>query len=158
MRIFRHNFVNTHGNPNDNLPEMGIIIENPRNNNPQPAVDQAVLAFVDNRQEYNDYVEEWLDDPWLRLVICGISSLNYEYGNRFNGIATFDEDLPNGGHICILFAHPKIKNPKPILDNAVMQLTNGCSYNAFVDTHNYPYVRIVIWGLNNLRYDEVQDD
>jgi hypothetical protein len=155
MRIFRHTFVNTHGNPNDNPPEMGIIVENPRNKNPQNAIDQAVADFVNGR-EFSDYVEEWLDDPWLRLVICGISSLNYEYGTRFNGIATFDEVLPNGGRICILFAHPNIKNPKPVLDNAVMQVTNGCSYNAFVEhTKNYPYVRIVIWGLNNLWYDEV---
>lgn len=149
MKIFRHIFLNTNGNP----AEMGILIENPRNRKPQPNVDAAVMTFVGGR-EYSDYVEEWLDDPWLRLVICGIGSLNYDFDNRINGIATFDENLPNEGHICILFAHPNIKNPKIILDDAVMRLTNGCSYNAFVSMH-YPYVRIVIWGLNNLPYNEV---
>lgn len=150
MKMFHHIFQHVN---NGQFAEMKIFIADPRNRNPQSEVENAVQYFVNGRL-YNDYVEEWLDDPWLRLVICGIGSLTYNY-NQQNGVASFYENLPGGG-IYILFAHPNIGNPKPVLDNAVMQLTEGRSYNAFVEhTRNNPYVRIVILGINNLPYEGV---
>ena len=151
MRTFHHIFNNVNGG---GLAELKIFIADPLNRDPNAQIEEAVQQFVHGRL-YNDYIEEWLDDPWLRLVICGIGFLVYNY-NQQNGVASFHEALPGNGHIYVLFAHPKIKNPKLVLDNVVDGITNGLSYNAFVEhTRNNPYVRIVILGINNLPYEGV---
>ena len=84
MRTFHHIFNNVNGG---GLAELKIFIADPLNRDPNAQIEEAVQQFVHGRL-YNDYIEEWLDDPWLRLVICGIGFLVYNY-NQQKGVAYF---------------------------------------------------------------------
>lgn len=110
-------------------------------------------------QNISAYEEEWLDDPWIRVLINGMERLQFDFGQVagqvVDGIASYIQDLENHAQIAILFANPAFINPKPALDNAVDVFVNGRAYNAFVDVTKYPYVRIVIIGLNNLPYEVI---
>ena len=105
------------------------------------------------------YEEEWLDDPWIRILINGAERLQFNFNHvgdlAVNGIASYIQDLNERAQIAIFFANPAFVNPKPALDNAVDIFVANRSYNAFVDITRYPYVRIVIIGLNNLPFHEV---
>lgn len=151
MKIYTKQLENTIGS---NQAFLKIFIENPMKDNPEQNINDAVRVFANGRA-YNDYVEEWLDNPWVRIAIVGIGFLNYIF-NRDVGIATFEEELDNGGRIYVLFAHPKMKNPKIALDDEVVRITAGNAYNAFVEhSRNNAYVRVVILGINELTFDGV---
>ncbi len=130
---------------------IAVFSETPYNPNPLPAVDYAIQNYV-NDNSYNAYVEEWLDNPWLKVVILGINNLHYDFDP--DGYAVYQQPLQTAfgnAHLFVIFANPQIANPKPLLDNVVYHLVNNNSYNAFVELNN-PWVRIVIIGLNNLNY------
>lgn len=106
-------------------------------------------------QNISAYEEEWLDDPWIRVLIRGAEHLQFQFNHIAQNIASFVQDLTPHAQIAILFANPAFVNPKPALDNAVDVFVNGRAYNAFVDVTKYPYVRIVIIGLNSLPYEVI---
>lgn len=116
-------------------------------------IHQYEMAY--HGQNISKYEEEWLDDPWIRVLIRGTEHLPFQFNHIAQNIASFVQELEQHAQIAIFFANPALINPKPALDNAVDIFVNGRAYNAFVDTNRYPYVRIVIIGLNNLPYEVI---
>lgn len=116
---------------------------------------------VNQSENISIYEEEWLDDPWIKILIRGMERLRFTFDKiakqSVKGIASYIQKINEDAQIAIFFANPAIVNPKPILDNAVDIFVNGRAYNAFVDTTKYPYVRIVILGLNNLRFARIRN-
>ncbi len=52
------------------------------NPNPKDYMDMVVYDYVKNHI-YNEFIEEHLDTPWVRVVITGINDLHYyDYKNK----------------------------------------------------------------------------
>ncbi len=45
--------------------------------NPNPIMNAAVSKYVGNTG-YNEFVEIYLDNPWVRVVVSGINELEYK--------------------------------------------------------------------------------
>lgn len=155
MEIFRKELNNVEGNV---IGEFAIISETGRNPNPQYNVQRAVNQYV-NHEDYNDFVEEWLDNPWTRVVVKGFNEIDFRPMREFNGqVEKHEVELRPGNQftrskIVFLFANPEIENPRPIMEKAVQHVIEGSLYNAFVDSHlDNPWVRIVVVGINNLPF------
>ncbi len=145
--------------------DFALFSESPYNQNPAPALDSAIHGFVTqgpciNKDGYYEFVEEWLDDPWLRLVIRGINSLRFLQLYR-GGIVRHYSDWwknPDGtkSEIHILFVPPQTTDPKQVLDEAVMYIADGKPYNAFVESSlQNPWIRVVLFGINHLNWGTV---
>lgn len=155
MRTFNAYLDRTH----NGAPPAHLVIfnEDASMRDPRATMDSHIHQYEmeHHGQNISAYEEEWLDDPWIRVLINGMERLQFDFGQVVDGIASYIQDLENHAQIAILFANPAIVNPKPALDNAVDVFVNGRAYNAFVDVTKYPYVRIVIIGLNNLPYEVI---
>lgn len=159
MRTFNAYLDRTH----NGAPPAHLVIfnEDASMRDPRATMDSHIHQYEmeHHGQNISAYEEEWLDDPWIRVLINGMERLQFDFDQvrdqAVNGIASYIQNLGNHAQIAIFFANPAIVNPKPALDNAVDIFVNGRSYNAFIDITKYPYVRIVIIGLNNLPYYEV---
>lgn len=138
----------------DPVPQLVIFSETPRNPQPQFAVQSAVNDFVGNRNYY-DFVEEWLDNPWDRVVFFGLERL-FPYFTPYYGVMKFGFNLKPGdvyrrADLYILKADITIENPIPWIEGAQSRLLKKTPYNAFVlSTLNYPWIKLIITGLNNI--------
>ena len=155
MEIYTRPLIGNEGNV---VGEFAIISETGRNPNPQYNVQRAVNQYVGN-DDYNDFVEEWLDNPWTRLVVKGFNEIDFQPMPEFHGqIEKHEVELLPGNQftrskIVFLFANPEIENPRPIMESAVQHVIEGSLYNAFIDSHlDNPWIRIVVVGINNLSF------
>lgn len=142
--------------------DFAIFSESPYVQNPAPSINRAIQGLIRQPNIYDtvyyEFVEEWLDDPWLRLIIRGINTLHYNPLPKNNAVGHYVEQwnnpvtgMPSALHI--LYVPPLIPNPKQVLDDAVMDVVQGSSYNGFVESSlQNPYVRVVIVGLNNINW------
>lgn len=131
-----------------------IYSANPRNRNPKIEVDNAINGCV-GENEYNEFVEEWLDNPWIRIAIIGIEYLDYKHFNEMVKYAKVEFEGLNGKkvEVYVLFIPKGTENPKQILDDAVLKIADGRSYNAFIDSSLCnPYLRVLIIGLNDFNW------
>lgn len=156
MEIFRKELRDADRNV---VGEFAIISETGRNPNPQYNVQRAVNQYVGN-DDYNDFVEEWLDNPWTRLVVKGFNEIDFQPMQELNGqVEKHEIPLVPGNRftrskIVFLFADPTIENPRPIMESAVQHVIEGSLYNAFIDSHlDNPWIRIVVVGINNLPFE-----
>lgn len=152
---------NIFGNPE--LPPIAkfvIFSETPRNPQPQNKIKSAVSNYV-GRQRYYDFVEEWLDNPWIRVVMFGLENLGpYMIPSRINGVSLCKIPLVSGNgnvyreaKLIILMANSTIANPKPIIERALIDAVDGASYNAFIlSSLNYPWIKVVVTGINNIGF------
>lgn len=161
MQFFYKQF-NDYGQGPGHMVDFAIFSESPYVQNPTPAINNAIQGLINQPQiqdiVYYEFVEEWLDDPWLRLIIRGIGTLHYDplpennvvnhFGYSWNNPVT---GMPSELHI--LYVPPQTPNPKQILDDAVMSVVQGRSYNGFVESSlQNPYIRVVIVGLNSINW------
>lgn len=131
-----------------------IFSETPSNMQPQDNVQAAVGRYVKS-QRYYDFVEEWLDNPWLRVVFLGLENIPFK---PYYGLKKFEQTLVRGNiytesKLIILWDDTGSKNPKPIIEGAIVNIVNGASYNAFVlSSLNNPWIKVVITGIDNLKF------
>lgn len=147
------------GNPGTPpVAKFAIFSETGRNPKPQYNVQLSVNQYVGNH-EYYDFVEEWLDNPWVRVVLFGLEHLD-PYFENFWGVRKYevtliDGNIYRGAKLIILWADSAIENPKPIIENALINAVHGASYNAFIlSSLNFPWMKVVITGINNLNFGE----
>ncbi|MCQ2316311.1 MAG: hypothetical protein MJZ85_06465 [Bacteroidales bacterium] len=156
MEIFRQKLRNAEGNE---VGEFAIISETGQNPNPLYNVQRALNQYV-GHEDYNDFVEEWLDNPWIRVVVKGFNEIDFQPMQDFSEqIEKYEVELIPGNQftrskIVFLFANPEIENPRPIMESAVQYVIEGSLYNAFIDSHlDNPWIRIVVVGINNLPFE-----
>jgi hypothetical protein len=144
------------------IARFAIFSETPRNPKPQYNVQQAVNQYVGNH-EYYDFVEEWLDNPWLRVVLFGLEYIENRF-TPFYGVKKYEQtlkvgDIYTGAKLIILWADSAIENPKPIIENALINAVHGASYNAFIlSSLNFPWMKVVITGINNLDFEDYRGE
>lgn len=138
------------------LAKIAVFSETGMNPKPQYNVQSAVNQYV-GAHGYYDFIEEWLDNPWVRVVLFGLEYLEPSFGDFF-GVRYFKADLVAGdpylgAKLIILWEQTGSENPKPIIENALNHAIEGGTYNAFVlSTLDYPWIRVVITGINNLPF------
>ena len=64
------------------LAKIAVFSETGMNPKPQYNVQSAVNQYV-GAHEYYDFIEEWLDNPWVRVVLFGLEYLEPSFGNFF---------------------------------------------------------------------------
>ena len=152
MQKFKENNVTANGG------SVVIFSEDPRIRDPKPNVDRAVANEVGN-DPYMEFIEDWLDNPWVRVVLknIDITDLDFHHVEGFDGnvddavIDLHNEGDEPVGQLHFLFVNPDIQNPSPLMETALLNVVGNNSYNAFVDSHlDNPWIKIVIFGLNNL--------
>lgn len=60
--------------------KIAILIGGLNSNNPKQYMDDAVSEYVE-RCGYNEFIEEHLDNPWVRVIIRDFNSIKFE---KFN--------------------------------------------------------------------------
>lgn len=124
--------------------------------NPALDIERYIQAHGLNTQNDSGYIEEFLDNPWVKIVIRGIQRFQYVFNDPIASIARHREYFhnPQGqniGCIDILYANPAERYPKPLLEEAIFNVVDGNAYNAFVHASmDNPWVRIVIGKLNDV--------
>ncbi len=160
MRVFYEHF-NT---PNhDEGVDVWVLCADTLAVNPALDIERYIQAHGLNTQNDSGYIEEFLDNPWIKIIIRGIENFQYNFDAPIQAVARRDEDFHYLGDVVgymhILYANPSIQNPKPLLEEAVYAVVDGDAYNAFVDcTMSNPWVRVVIRGLNMLINDGEEVD
>lgn len=159
MQKFKENNVTANGG------SVVIFSEDPGIRDPKPNVERAVANEVGN-DSYMEFIEDWLDNPWVSVVLknIDITDLDFHHIEGFNDnvddavIDLHNEGDEPVGHLHVLFVNPDIQNPSPLMETALLSVVDNNSYNAFVDSNlDNPWIKIVIIGLNNLRFKEVRN-
>ena len=148
VTVYKHSLDNVKKNKKA---EMALLLASPLNPNPRKDIEKELNAYVKN-SDYCDFVEEWLDNPWLRLVIIGIENLNYSFNKKTNIASWKNEWRTESGLIRmgIFYANPSVPNPQSLLDEKVINFVGRNAYNAFVASGaNNPWVKIALVGINN---------
>lgn len=147
------------------IARFAIFSETPRNPKPQYNVQRSVNQYVGNHGYY-DFVEEWLDNPWVRVVLFGLEYLENQF-TPFYGVKKYEQTLIEDNiegniyaraKLIILWADSAIENPKPVIEEALINAVQGASYNAFIiSSLDFPWMKIVITGINDLNFDEYNE-
>lgn len=74
--------------------KMAVIIGGIGMDNPKPVMDMAVLKYAE-KEPINEFVEIFLDNPWVRVIIFGINDLDYKNWNPFQDPNPFSQNLTN---------------------------------------------------------------
>ena len=78
VQIFEQAITGTHGEKF----KMAILRGGLRSDNPTEVMNAAVYNYVGSTP-YNEFVESFLDNPWVRVIVSGINELDYqEYKNQ----------------------------------------------------------------------------
>lgn len=124
--------------------------------NPALDIENYIQVNELNTQNDSGYIEEFLDNPWIKIIIRGIENFQYAYDDPIQSVARRREYFHNFqeqiiGCIDILYANPAVRYPKPLLEEAISVVVDGNAYNAFVDcSMSNPWVRIVIGSLERV--------
>ena len=73
MEIFQQNLMNG----NRVVGRIAIIRGGLNEENPTAVLNNAVSNYV-GQTPYNEFVEIYLDNPWVRVIVSGINELNYQ--------------------------------------------------------------------------------
>ena len=73
VQIFEQAITGTHGGKF----KIAILRGGLRSDNPTEVMNAAVSVYVGSTP-YNEFVEIFLDNPWVRVIVSGINELNYE--------------------------------------------------------------------------------
>lgn len=63
--------------PKNDKKRMVILRGGINQENPKKFMDDVVSKYVEG-ELYNEFIEVFLDNPWVRVLIFGINELNYE--------------------------------------------------------------------------------
>lgn len=122
------------------------------NENPTVVLNNFVSKELEKR-EYFEFVDHNMDNPWTRIIITDIESLEkceMIVENRKFDLFTLHDD----GKIQVFFlsySDDKDERPYPILELALIQLANRRGYNAFIDSELQDiWSRLVVFRLNDI--------
>lgn len=97
------------------------------------------------------FVEEHLDNPWLRVLVWGVENVNLFSRHVFNNGLKYEEFVRNDDNLIIIRGGFDAPNPKRYMDAIVMELVQNRGYNQFIEaTLTNPYYRILLFNINEL--------
>lgn len=138
----------------DKTSEMVIFLVDVVEKDPKNVIQSTIKNYAKNHNgTISIFIEEWMDNPRLSLVINGIENLKYKFNTK-SGIASYVERWTTGSRkikLGIFYAKPEIENPQQLLDNTIANFIENESYNIFVSSSYNPWVKIVFTGINNVK-------
>ena len=97
------------------------------------------------------FVEEHLDNPWLRVLVWGVENVSLYSRHGFNNGLEYEEFVRNDNNLIIIRGGFETPNPKSYMDAIVMELVQNRGYNQFIEaTLTNPYYRILLFNINEL--------
>lgn len=69
VEIFEQVLINNKG-------KLAILRADPSVDKPKSLMDDAVSVYVNNHP-YNEFIEIFLDNPWVRVIVGGINELDF---------------------------------------------------------------------------------
>lgn len=101
------------------------------------------------------FVEEHLDNPWLRLLVWGVENVDLYSRHRLHYGLEYDEFVRDDENLIIIKGGFNAPNPKSYMDAIVMELVQNRGYNQFIEaTLTNPYYRILLFNINDLEERE----
>lgn len=106
---------------------------------------------------YSQYVEEYLDNPWTRVLITSKDGFSVE---KREGYVVYSQDLPGTPilsetcRISILVGGLGRVNPNSYMNAMVDDFIGTNGHNTYIESNlKNPWVRVVITGINELNYE-----
>jgi len=97
------------------------------------------------------FVEEHLDNPWLRILVWGIEKDELFTRCEIDDRLRYEEFVRNDNNLIIIKGGFGESNPKAYMDEVVMELVKNRGYNQFIEaTLTNPYYRILLFNINDL--------
>ncbi len=146
IKIFEENILK-----NDNIiGKISIIIGGLGRGNPKEFMDKVVLDYVGYRS-YNEFIENTLDNPWVRIIIEGINEFDYIKNEKYE---IFEYTFQKKGKISVLRGGFKEGSPNEFMDKIVSDYIGYKAYNEYIEsTFDNPWVRVIIEDINELNYE-----
>lgn len=119
---------------------------------PKKFMDDIVESYIKSigSPEYSQFIDEFLDDPWIRVIITNITNLQ-GWENESDDVWSRHIEINRQAQIKLLYGGFNSANPKSFMDNAVSCEVKHNSYNEFIeDTLDNPWLRIIIYGFNEI--------
>ena len=137
---------------------------------PSPGVfmDNEILRFVKSPQLKSrlrgsklkpqgayTFVEEHLDNPWLRVLVWGNEHEDLFSRLVLNNELECEQFVGNDNNLIIIRGGFDASNPKTYMDAIVMEVVQNRGYNQFIEaTLTNPYYRILLFNINELEEKE----
>lgn len=131
--------------------------------NPRALLDQTVSKYVDS-ELYNEFIEINLDNPYYRVIICGINELKYLNFKSLQDVEFYEQKLEGLNHqdfgkIAIFRGGLNSATPIVFMNSVVREYVGQQGYNEFVEIHlDNPWVRIVITELNLINFKQYNNE
>lgn len=74
MKLSGYSDVNVYEHELENGAKIAILFGGLYKPNPKEYMDNAVFSYVGDRM-FNEYIEETMDNPWLRVIIFNLNNL-----------------------------------------------------------------------------------
>lgn len=135
--------------------DVAVLCGGLQEENPEAYLIEASKYLMDG-DSYNEYVEEYLDNPWVRVLI---TSIDHFTSVEREGYSLYYKDLPGDPgvdgpcRISILVGGFGKVNPNSYMDYMVYEYIGNNGHNTYIDpSMKNPWVRVIIVGLNNLHH------
>ena len=135
--------------------DVFILIGGLKEDNPE-AYLTAASSYLMEDDDYGDYIEEYRDNPWVRVLITNLDHFIKQDKDKYT---LYYRDLPGRevyGQRCqisILVGGVGKVNPNSYMDAMVYDYIGNEGHNTFIDASlTNPCVRVIITGINELDY------
>ena len=137
--------------------DVFILIGGLKEDNPE-AYLTAASSYLMEDDDYSDYIEEYRDNPWVRVLITNLDNFT-KREDEDDKYTLYYRDLPGRNvygqrcKISILVGGVGKVNPNSYMDAMVYDYIGSEGHNTFIDASlTNPCVRVIITGINELSY------
>ena len=139
--------------------KIAIIKCSDKIENPKSTLDFAVSNFVES-DGYNEFVEVFKENPWVRIVVSGINELQFNniFLNENPDVDCYEFNLPTlagfeTSRFGILRGGLQENKPLEYMNNIVRKYAGETPSNHFMEIFmDNPWVRLVVFGIDNLDF------
>jgi hypothetical protein len=130
------------------------------NQNPKDALDEAISTYVGDN-EYYELVDDYLDNPWTRVIAKEIFENFVPENINIEGRAFDKYTLHNDGKTEVIYFNYSEGNderPHPIMELAKTHFSKGRGYNAYIHSDlTDQWSRLMIFGINDMPQEVFKD-
>ena len=138
--------------------KVAILWGGTTSDTPVDVMTRAVETYV-GHDSYMEFVDKRLNQPWLRVIIKGINDIVFSVEQIANHDVhlyeqtLYDDNNEAKGKMAILISGINSNKPTAILNQVVLQYTQGLQYNELVEKHlDNLWLRVIITNINELKF------
>ena len=125
---------------------------------PKNFLDNAVSEYVGDKL-YNEFVEIYNGNPWIRVITDGINEFNYI--PQPNDFELFENKIHSTtgevvGNFAILRGGMKSEKPIEFMSNIVSEYVEGREHIHCIEIFkDNPWVRVILFGINHIPFLDI---